>query len=111
MSVAVIVATERAIPGLPREAQIVALGRAEDLPPILAAHDAAVIVSDGFGEDALTQLAAAIRGSGTPVIEVRAARWDGEASSPLSGACRGVISGFGDAGIAAAARLLLDEQA
>jgi hypothetical protein len=110
MSIAVIVATSRPVRGIPDAAEVVALARAEELPRILAAHDAAVIVSDGFDDDTLAGLAAAIRASNTPVIEVRAGPWDGETPSPLSGACRGVISGFGEAGIAAAARLLLNEQ-
>jgi hypothetical protein len=51
-------------------------------------------------------VASAVTASGRPCIEVRSERWDGESPSPLSAACRGVISGFGvDAARQAAAAL------
>jgi 3-dehydroquinate dehydratase len=62
----------------------------------------AVIVSDGLDAEATEAVAAAVRDHSSPCIEVRSARWDGESFSPLSAACRGVISGFGVAGVAAA---------
>ena len=54
-----------------------------------------VLVSDGLDLAALEALSAAVRDSGRPCIEVRSERWDGQSPSPLSAACRGVISGFG----------------
>ena len=68
--------------------------------------DAAVLVSEGLVPADLAALAAAVTAAGRPVIEVPFARWDGESYSPLSAACRGVISGFGAAGIAAALEVL-----
>lgn len=58
-----------------------------------------VLDSDGLSDDTLASVAAAIRERAGACIEVRARAWDGESHSPLSGACRGVISGFGAAGI------------
>lgn len=71
----------------------------------------AVLVSDGLAAGTESVVAAAIRLRGQPVIEVRAGRWDGVSPSPLSAACRGVISGFGVAGVTAAAHLLASEAA
>ena len=51
----------------------------------------------------------AIRESGRPCIEVRPEAWDGQTPSPLSAACRGVISGFGAHGILAAVEFLRSE--
>ncbi len=101
-----VTASTRAIEGLPDDASVVALRDAAGLPPLLAQHEALVVVSDGFEPDQLAIMAVAISTSGTPVIEVKAQRWDGESPSPVSAACRGVISGFGDAGVAAAVRML-----
>ncbi|KAA0226618.1 hypothetical protein EDM76_12805 [bacterium] len=69
---------------------------------------AAVLVSDGLPAADLEQAAGVVRACRFPVIEVRSERWDGTAYSPLSAACRGVISGFGAAGIVAAAGLARD---
>lgn len=71
-----------------------------------APFDAAVIVSDGFHEAGIELAAEAARSSGRPVIEVRRTGWDGRSPSPLSGACRGVIAGFGPNGVRAAVELL-----
>ncbi len=65
----------------------------------------AVLWSDALSQSDLPTVAAVIKQRASAVIEVRAARWDGETTSTLSAACRGVISGFGEAGIAAAVRL------
>ena len=65
----------------------------------------AVLWSDRLSQSDLPTVAAAVRLRQAPVIEVRAARWDGETPSSLSAACRGVISGFAEAGIGAAVRL------
>lgn len=75
-----------------------------------AAFDAAVLVSDGFHAAGIELAAEAARSCGRPVIEVRRERWDGHSPSPLSGACRGVISGFGTDGVRAAVELLWSEE-
>jgi hypothetical protein len=65
----------------------------------------AVLWSDGLGHSDLPTVATVVRQRSAMVIEVRAERWDGETQSPLSAACRGVISGFAESGVAAAVRL------
>ena len=65
----------------------------------------AVLWSDGFSHADLPTVAAAVKQRTAAVIEVRAGRWDGETSSALSAVCRGVISGFAEAGVTAAVRL------
>lgn len=67
----------------------------------------AVFVSDGLRESELEEVAQAVQsGPAAAVIEVRAQRWDGRSWSPVSAACRGVISGFGPRGVEAALRAL-----
>jgi len=66
----------------------------------------AVVCTDGLGGGWLEAVAAAIRERAGPVIEVRSERWDGVTHSPVSAACRGVISGFGASGVAAAVGVL-----
>ena len=105
-SVAVITSDGRPVEGIPGEVAIVLLPGASELVSVMAHYDAAVLVSDRFTADEIAQIAGAIATLGKPVIEVRSTRWDGESPSPLSAACRGVIAGFGDAGAAAAVRLL-----
>jgi hypothetical protein len=70
---------------------------------------AAVLWSDALTAADLEAAVAAVRASGVSVIEVRAERWDGESLSPLSAACRGVLSGFGAAGVRAALGMLARE--
>jgi hypothetical protein len=72
--------------------------------------DAALLYSD-LPPESQRALAAAVKENGRPVIEVRGERWDGETQSELSAACRGVISGFGFGGVAAAIALLRRERA
>jgi 3-dehydroquinate dehydratase len=108
--IAVIVAAPREISGLPVSAEVAWLADVSRMESVLNEHEAAVLVSDGFDDVASGRLAEVIGQTGRGVIEVRAQRWDGETPSPVSAACRGVISGFGDAGILAAVRLLLSEQ-
>lgn len=76
--------------------------------PLLAAggFDGAVLLSDGLEGEALAQLSAAVRQAGKPVIEVQSQRWDGFTHSPLTGACKGVIAGFGVLGVGAALGVL-----
>ncbi len=81
-------------------------GNAVDLIISLrATANPAVIWSDGLEDDSLEAVAAAVRDHAGACIEVRSEGWDGERFSPLSAACRGVISGFGERGLAAAVRL------
>lgn len=83
---------------------------AADIAGLLAGEfEAAVLWSDGVPADDLPAVAAAVRACGKPVIEVHGERWDGTTFSPLSAACRGVISGFGANGVRAARDLLLAE--
>lgn len=107
MDVAILVPASRQaeLPALPG-AVIIPYGSALDLAVSLrATTNPAVILSDGLDDGELEPVAAAVRDHSAPCIEVRAERWDGESFSPLSAACRGVVSGFGAAGIAAAAAL------
>jgi 3-dehydroquinate dehydratase len=67
----------------------------------------AVVCTDGLAPEDLPALAAAIAAHPASCIEVRSAAWDGEATSPVSAACRGVISGFGPHGLRRAVELLL----
>ncbi|MEX2080261.1 MAG: hypothetical protein WEC33_01480 [Dehalococcoidia bacterium] len=73
---------------------------------LLGQYGAAVLVSDGIPADRFPVMAAAVRQAGYPVIEVRSARWEGSEHSTLSAACRGVIAGFGPAGVVAALKAL-----
>jgi 3-dehydroquinate dehydratase len=92
-------------PQLWERAAILPYGTVEDLVAALAQpHDAAVIVTDALPEASLEPVAAAIRASAKPCIEVRSERWDGESFSAVSAACRGVISGFGADGLLAGVR-------
>ena len=82
----------------------------EILGALGAPADAVVLVSDLVPAEDLAIVASAVRQDGRPAIEVRSAGWDGETQSPLSGVCRGVISGFGLDGVAAAVALLRRER-
>jgi len=78
-----------------------------DAAVALRASDApAVLVTDSLDPEDLDSLAAAVRERQGPSIEVRFAGWDGVTQSPVSGVCRGVISGFGADGIRRAAEFL-----
>lgn len=95
------------VPPLPAQAMLVPFQTAFDAAIALRASDApAVLVTDGLDAEDLDTLATAIRGRSGQCIEVRLRGWDGETQSPVSGACRGVISGFGADGIRRAAELL-----
>ena len=83
---------------------------AAEVREVLSGADHAfVLCGDGLAEKDALGLAALIRELGRTAIEVRGEPWDGVSASPLSAACRGVISGFGLAGVRAAAALLLRE--
>lgn len=71
-----------------------------------ATNAPAVLVTDGLDPEDLDMLAAALHDRPGTCVEVRLGPWDGESHSPVSGACRGVISGFGQHGINRAIELL-----
>jgi len=94
-------------PPLPEGAMLVPFQTAFDAAVALRASDApAVLVTDGLDTEDLDTLAAALRERQGQCIEVRYGGWDGESHSPVSGACRGVVSGFGPDGLERAAALL-----
>ncbi len=113
MSEAVLVllpAASAAAQSLPPGTPVVPYTNAVDVIVTLRASSGDVVLdSDGLGEDTLASVAAALRARSGTCIEVRARAWDGESHSPLSAACRGVISGFGPAGIREALALLSRE--
>ncbi|MBI2766223.1 MAG: hypothetical protein HYX53_09960 [Chloroflexi bacterium] len=84
---------------------------AEVIAEIESGFAGAVLLSDGIAGTDLEAVAAAVRRARKPVIEVRNHGWDGMMPSPLSAACRGVISGFGPAGVQAALAVLLQPAA
>ena len=91
---------------------ILPFGSPEDvLAALQQARAAAVIVTDGLPQSGLEAVAQAVRATGKPCVEVRSERWDGEAFSPVSAACRGVISGFGTDGLVAAVGLVETQRA
>jgi 3-dehydroquinate dehydratase len=67
---------------------------------------AAVVCTDGIADEEAESVATAIRERAAPCVEVRLGPWDGESHSPVSAVCRGVISGFGVAGVVRAVELL-----
>lgn len=68
--------------------------------------DAVVIVSDALRPEDLPAVADAVSASNKRCVEVRGERWDGTTFSPLSAACLGVVSGFGQAGVVRAVEFL-----
>lgn len=63
-----------------------------------------IIVLDSLATEEVAALEPVLAGSvERRCIAVLCGRWDGFAPLPLVAACRGIISGFGAAGIAAAA--------
>jgi hypothetical protein len=78
-----------------------------DLCQALAtAAQAFVVITDALPHGELPRVAETITSSGAPCIEVRSEAWDGTTFSPVSAACRGVISGFGLGGVAQAVDVL-----
>jgi hypothetical protein len=67
--------------------------------------ESAIIVSDAIAPGDFDIVAEAVRAWPGRCVEVRSAAWDGRTLSPLSAACRGVISGFGEAGLQRALEL------
>lgn len=87
--------------------RIAAFATPAEATAILAADPSpAVILTDTLDDAAQETIAGALRAHPRPCIEVRSARWDGVSPSPLSAACRGVISGFGTNALATAAALV-----
>lgn len=68
----------------------------------LPASSPVVLYHDNLTAREQTRIAGTLDSQSLDVIEVRGLGWDGFESSPLSSACKGVISGFGTAGIAQA---------
>lgn len=102
MPIAVFVPSGLDVPDLPSAAV-----HRFDSPGDLAAQLArtpgiAVLVSDGLEGEAAASIADAVRSHEGQVIEVQFNSWDGISHSPLSAVCRGVVAGFGPAGVAAA---------
>lgn len=97
----------RELPALGDDVVVVHYHTADDAIEALSADaDGFVIVSDGLDEADVAPLAHIIETKAVPCIEVRSERWDGSTPSPLSAACRGVISGFGPRAVAEAVRVL-----
>lgn len=63
-----------------------------------------VVWLDGLSKDDMAMLEEALPGHPGSVC-VLGAKWDGFEEIPLAAGCRGIISGFGPAGIAAALTL------
>lgn len=105
-----LIAPARLAPGVGDALEGAPVAAYEDLQGLLAALAAhsgpAVLWGDGIAPAWEEQVAAAIRAHGQPVIEVRSDCWDGQSPSPISAACRGVVSGFGRNGVLRAVRLL-----
>lgn len=104
----VLVPASLAVPSLPEGTALVVWRDASDLVAALGNEPVGpcVIVTDGLHADMEAAVAGAVRARAGASIEVRSARWDGETASPVSAACRGVISGFGSAGLLAAVALV-----
>ena len=106
-AILVLAPRDAAVTGLPDGAMFVPFPTAFDAAIALKASDApAVLVTDGLDQEDLETLASVLRERSAPCIEVRSQRWDGETQSPVSAACRGVISGFGANGIREACTFL-----
>ena len=98
-----------ACPPLPGAVPVVWTSAADVVTALSSHPHPAVIVSTGLPEPGLRAVAEAVRAHPAPCIEVQDGRWDGESHSPLSAACRGVIAGFGAAGITRALEALTSE--
>lgn len=110
MSVLILAQREIQLAQVPAGMMYLPFATAFDAAVALRASDApAAIVSEGLDIEDIEVLASVVRERDGPCIEVRFARWDGESISPLSAACRGVISGFGANGLGQAISLLEQE--
>ena len=106
-TVLVLVPRTMSAPVIPGGAMLVHFHTAVDAVVALRASDApAVLVTDGLDAEDLDSLAAALRDRTGPCIEVRLSGWDGETHSPVSGVCKGVLSGFGANGVQRAVEYL-----
>ena len=70
-----------------------------------------IIWLDGLAPSEIQHLEALIAKTGSRPIGVLGARWDGFATIPLAAHCRGVVSGFGYAGLRAAITTLQESPA
>ncbi len=99
----IVVVAPRSVAGLPEPwdgVTVVRYGSAEEAEAGLAGDaEGYVILSDGLAASELARVAHAVAAVRGACIEVRSDRWDGSTPSPLSAACRGVISGFGVGGV------------
>lgn len=102
-------AAEANVRGVTGAAIVPYASAAEVVEALASAAGPVVLWSDGVEAAERDAVARAIRAAGVSCIEVQAARWDGFSHSAISGACRGVIAGFGAAGVGAAVALLLEE--
>lgn len=106
-SVLVILPAGTAPPSLPDGVDVhICATPAEVVAALAAATGDAVLCVDGLGGEA--EIAEAVAAADGSVIQVEQEAWDGQAHSPVSAACRGVIAGFGIAGVSAAVALLRD---
>lgn len=105
--VLVLVPRSATVGALPESTMFVHFQTAFDAAIALKATNApAVLVTDGLDAEDLDMLATALRDRTGTCVEVRFGAWDGEEHSPVSGVCRGVISGFGQQGVIRAIELL-----
>lgn len=106
-AVLVILPADTAPPALPDGVEVRTCATpAEAVAALAAATGDVVLCTDGpAGQAEIAEAVAAVGGS---VVHVERDAWDGEARSPVSAACRGVIAGFGTAGVGAAVAILRD---
>jgi len=71
----------------------------------------AILCTDTIPAEEADAVVTALRDRPSPCVEIRLAPWDGESHSPISAVSRGVISGFGVAGVRRAAELLSEARA
>lgn len=98
-----------ACPSVPGVVRVAWASPADVITALRANPHPAVVVPTGLPPAGLDEVAAAVRAHPAPCIEVQEGRWDGESHSTLSAACRGVIAGFGAAGITRAVEALAAE--
>lgn len=97
-----------ALPPLPATTLVPVTSTLDVVVSLKASPLPAVICTDTIAGEEAESVAAAIRERAAPCVEVRLAGWDGESHSPVSAVCKGVISGFGPAGVLRAAQYLRD---
>jgi hypothetical protein len=68
-----------------------------------------VLVLDGLSDAEVGVLEAALGDAQVQPVAVQGPQWDGFVPIPLAGLCRGLVCGFGDAGVVAAIQALEGE--